>query len=87
MKLTQHHLPTKSRSRKSAAFYEKQSRLQPPEPRHLLRSPAYLSPAFRGVYQRRLRQGAVRQHQESLQHLDLHGLPGGQEGLYHQLFL
>ena len=30
---------------------EKQSRLQPPEPRHLLRSPAYLSPAFRGVYQ------------------------------------
>ena len=30
---------------------EKQSRLQPPEPRPLLRSPAYLSPAFRGVYQ------------------------------------
>ena len=45
------------------------------------------TPAFRGVYQRRLRQGAVRQHQESLQHLDLHGLPGGQEGLYNQLFL
>ena len=66
---------------------EKQSRLQPPEPRHLLRSPAYLSPAFRRVYQRRLRQGAVRQNQESLQHLDLHGLPGGQEGLNHQLFL
>ena len=45
---------------------EKQSRLQPPEPWYLLRGTAYLSPAFRGIYQRRLRQGAVRQYEKGL---------------------